>query len=42
MSYKTYNSKYTELKTRPSKNDERFLERLKELKEGFDEIREAS
>lgn len=42
MSYKTYNSKYTELKTRPSKNDERFLERLKELKEGFDEIREVS
>ncbi|MDE6206734.1 MAG: hypothetical protein K2M55_02900 [Muribaculaceae bacterium] len=42
LSYKTYNSKYTELKTRPSKNNERFLERLKELQEGFDEIREAS
>lgn len=42
MSYKTYNSKYTELKTHPSKNDERFLERLRELKEDFEEIREAS
>lgn len=42
MSYKTYNSKYTELKSRPSKNDERFLERLKELKEDFDELSEAS
>lgn len=42
MSYKTYNSKYTELKTKPSKKDERYLERLDELKEDFEELREAS
>lgn len=42
MSYSTYNSKYTELRSRPSKKDEKFLEKLDDLKEQFEDLREAS
>lgn len=42
MSYSTYNSKYTELRSRPSKKDEKFLEKLDDLKDQFEDLREAS
>lgn len=42
MSYSTYNSKYTELRSRPSKKDEKFLEKLDDLRDQFEDLREAS
>ena len=42
MTYCTYNSKYTQLLSRQSKKDERFLKRHDDLKEQFEDLRETS